>query len=158
RPIQRRCDDAVTQFVAGQLRTLRLGRGQAPACFELPPSFAELPPILALGAQLAHAPVLMQAGSAIAWPHVGDLDEPHTRAAMLESIADLEHMLGCREPLLAIDAHPDTATSNWARTQGEQRCIPVFHHHAHVASVLAEHGRERALGVAWDGTGLGPDH
>lgn len=158
RPIQRRCDDSVAQFVGGRLRTLRLGRGFTPAQFELPPSFAELPPILALGAQLAHAPVLMQAGSAIAWPHVGDLDEPHTRTAMHESIADLTHMLGVHEPpLWAIDAHPGYASSSWARAQVGQRCVPVFHHHAHVASVLAEHGRERALGVAWDGTGLGPD-
>src|SRR5690606_21033895 len=81
----------------------------------------------------------------------------HTRAAMHASIDDLSRMLGAAPRLLAIDAHPDYASSAWARAQPDRRCIPVFHHHAHVAAVPAEHGREPALGVAWDGTGLGAD-
>ncbi len=158
RAIVRRCDDSVTQVVADELRVLRLGRGLAPARFELPERFAALPPMLALGAQRAEAPVLARDALATAWPHVGDLDGPDARAAMAASIADVSRMLGCTPTLLAIDAHPDYASSLWARARPNRRCLPVFHHHAHVAAVLAEHGRSRALGVAWDGAGLGPDH
>jgi hydrogenase maturation protein HypF len=157
RPIHRRCDDSVAQVVAGELRVLRLGRGFAPASVELPVAFAELPPMLGLGAQLAHAPVLAVGTQAIAWPHVGDLDEPHTRAAMLESIEDLSRVLGCTPATLVVDAHPDYASGLGARAQPQRRCVAVHHHHAHVAAVLAEHGRDAALGVAWDGAGLGVD-
>jgi hydrogenase maturation protein HypF len=158
--IQRRCDDSVVQVVAGRPRVLRLGRGHAPASFELP-ALAGLPTMLALGAQLGHAPALLHGGRAWVWPHVGDLDEADTRAAMASSIADLCRMLNAEPARVIIDAHPDYATSLWARSEARARGFAVeavFHHHAHVAAVLAEHGRARALGFAWDGTGLGPDH
>jgi hydrogenase maturation protein HypF len=160
RAIQRRCDDSVVQVVADRARVLRLGRGLAPASVELP-ELAGLPVMLGLGAQLGQAPALLNGGRAWAWPHVGDLDEADTRTAMASSIADLCRMLGTAPARVIVDAHPDYATSLWARAEAPAQGFAVeavFHHHAHVAAVLAEHGRSQALGFAWDGTGLGPGH
>ncbi|MEZ4380062.1 MAG: carbamoyltransferase HypF [Nannocystaceae bacterium] len=157
RPILRRCDDAVVHLVGGAVRTLRLGRGLAPARLRVP---GEGPTILALGGDLQAAPLLAAGGEAIAWPHVGDLREPATRAALIEAQADLCAMVGAAPEVLACDAHPDYASSTWARAHAASIGAAVevaYHHHAHVASVLAEHGRERALGVAWDGVGFGVD-
>jgi len=154
RPILRRCDDSVVQIVAGQARTLRLGRGLAPAFFTAPACAAT---ILALGGDLQAAPVLAAAGEALAWPHVGDLRDPATRAAMLEAQADLCRMVGRPPEVLACDAHPDSVSAVWAHREPGARVERVFHHHAHVAATLAERGRERALGVAWDGAGMGED-
>lgn len=75
---------------------------------------------------------------------------------MVSGLEDLERMVGCRAPVVAIDAHPDYATTAWAESSG-RTLHRVWHHHAHVAAVLAEHGRARGLGLAWDGAGLGPD-
>lgn len=160
REIQRRCDDSVVHVVAGAARVLRLGRGLAPARVELPG--AELDgPVLALGAHLQHTPALASEGRALIWPYVGDLDEAHTRAAMAASLDDLCAMVGRRPARVVCDAHPDYATTLWAeqarRREPSLIVERVWHHHAHVAATLAEHGRERALGVAWDGAGLGPD-
>ena len=154
RPILRRCDDSVVQLVAGQARTLRLGRGLAPAFFTAPACEAT---ILALGGDLQAAPVLAAAGQALAWPHVGDLRDPATRSAMHEAQADLCRMVGRPPEVLACDAHPDSISAVWARGEPGSRVERVFHHHAHVAATLAEHGREGALGVAWDGAGMGED-
>ncbi|MEZ4451289.1 MAG: Sua5/YciO/YrdC/YwlC family protein [Nannocystaceae bacterium] len=158
RPILRRCDDSVIQIAGGRPRVLRLGRGLAPARFALPGPTA---PLLALGGHLAQAPVLATHGEAIAWPHVGDLDDADARAAMAASQADLCRFVGVDPQVVAVDAHPDYATTLWAREREREgsprRIMPVHHHHAHVAAVLAEHGRESALGVAWDGVGMGED-
>ena len=161
REIQRRCDDSVVQVVDGRTRVLRLGRGLAPTSVAMPEAFAELPAMIGLGAQLEAAPMLLVGGRAIAWPHVGDLDEPATRAAMIEAVADVQAMLGVEAPTLVIDAHPDAAIRSWALAEGRRtgaEVRAVFHHQAHVAAVLAEHGRTSALGFAWDGTGYGFDH
>lgn len=158
REILRRCDDSLVQVVAGELRVLRLARGFAPARFELEGLGA---PRLALGAHLQHTPALAREGRAFVWPYVGDLDEPEAREAMSRSLDDLCALLGAAPTHLVCDAHPDYASTVWAeaarRRDPQLRIERVWHHHAHVASVLAEHGRERALGVAWDGAGLGPD-
>jgi hydrogenase maturation protein HypF len=157
RAILRRCDDSVVQVVEGRARVLRLGRGLAPARLALPEPFAGLPPMLGLGASLQAAPMLALAGRAIAWPHVGDLDEPRTRAAMAGAIEDLSALQGHRVSRLAVDAHPDDPSASWATRQPGAFVDRIHHHHAHVAAVLAEHGRAAALGVAWDGVGYGID-
>ena len=153
RAIARRCDDSVVQVVAGRPRVLRLGRGHAPLHLPLP---GAREPIVALGGHLKHAPVMARDGEALLWPHVGDLDGVAAREAMVRSLEDLERMSGRRASMLALDAHPDYATSIWAEASGRTLCR-VWHHHAHIASVMAEHGVDATLGFAWDGAGLGPD-
>ena len=160
RPIVRRCDDSVVQVVLGRARVLRLARGLAPATIALDgvdglPA-ADAPPVLAVGAHLKQAPALAADGRIVLWPHVGDLDSARTREAMAASLADMQAFLGVAPAAVAADAHPDYATSLWAWSSG-RLVIPVQHHHAHVAACLAEHGEQAALGVAWDGVGLGAD-
>ncbi len=152
RPIARRADDSVAQVAGGRMRALRVARGLAPVA--LP--FAGDGSTLALGGHLKQAPVLTTERQAVLWPQVGDLHGAGARDAMAAALADLERFLGRRAEAIACDAHPDYATTIWAERSGRP-VVPVWHHHAHVAAVLAEHGRDAALGFAWDGVGLGPD-
>ncbi len=153
RPIARRCDDAVVQVVDGAPQTLRLGRGLGPLRMPLPAATA---PILAVGGHLKNAGACAVEGEAVLWPHVGDLDTPRSRAAFDESLSGLCDFMRLQPALVACDAHPDYASTQWAEKSGHP-LIRVQHHHAHVAAVLAEHGLEEALGVAWDGAGYGDD-
>lgn len=171
RPIVRRCDDSVVQVVLGHARVLRLARGLAPVTIALggaggladapADALADAPPILAVGAHLKQAPALAVGGRVVLWPHVGDLESARTREAMAASLADIQAFLGVAPAAVAADAHPDYASSQWAWTVARaagRLVVPVQHHHAHVAACLAEHGEQAALGVAWDGVGLGADH
>ena len=89
--------------------------------------------------------------------HIGDLDTPAALAAFERVIADLLRLYGKEPVAVAHDLHPDLESTRWARAQGA-RLVPVQHHHAHLASCLADHGSEGpALGVTFDGTGLGLD-
>lgn len=153
RPIARRADDSVVHVVGGRMRALRVARGLAPVALSFG---AARTPVLGLGGHLKQAPVLADGGRAVLWPQVGDLHTAGAREAMAESLVDLERFLGRRATTIACDAHPDYATTLWAEASGRPMA-PVWHHHAHVGAVLAEHGEEKALGFAWDGTGLGPD-
>ncbi|MCA9692004.1 MAG: carbamoyltransferase HypF, partial [Myxococcales bacterium] len=153
REILRRADDSVVQLVGGRARTLRAARGLRPRTLALPGVGG---PTLALGGHLKQAPALWVDGRVALWPELGDLDTPRARDAMIATIADVEAFLGVRAERVAHDAHPDFATTIWAEQSGRSS-IPVWHHHAHVAAVLAEHGRAAALGFAWDGYGRGAD-
>lgn len=152
RPIVRRCDDAVVRIIDGRARTLRLGRGRAPTVVHL----AVGPELLAVGGHLKCAPAAAIGDEAVLWPHVGDLDGPRSRAALRDAVQGLTAFLDLRPVAIAHDAHPDYGSTRVAEALGLPR-IAVHHHHAHVASVMAEHGLVDALGFAWDGTGLGPD-
>lgn len=152
RRVARRSDDSVVQVVAGRPRVVRLGRGLCPTRITLPTRV----PILAVGGHLKQAPVLAWDGEAVLWPHVGDLLDPAARVAMADSIADLERTCGVKGSIVAVDAHPDYASTRWAEASG-RRVAAVWHHHAHAAAVMAEYDVDEALAFTWDGVGLGAD-
>ncbi|HXH77574.1 carbamoyltransferase HypF [Nocardioides sp.] len=158
RPIHVPCDDSVARFVTGAELALRRSRGHAPLPVALP--FA-VDPVLALGADLKNTCAL--ASGRYAWfsQHIGDLDDLATQSALTASEAHLEELTGIRPDVLVADAHPGYRSSRWAREHAAGREVrTVQHHHAHVASVMGEHGLgidETVIGVTFDGTGYGTD-
>src|SRR5439155_4963541 len=153
REIHTRADDSVARIVAGKAQPVRRSRGHVPEPIEL--GFSA-PPVLAVGANLKNAVCMTRDGEAYLSPHVGDLDHLETFAFFREVIGKLEQLLGVRPEVVACDLHPDYVSTRWALESG-LRSEPVQHHHAHLASCLAEHGRSGpSLGVVFDGTGCGP--
>lgn len=156
RDIETRADDSVVRVVAGAPMILRRGRGYVPRGIDLPRKFEE--PVLAAGAQLKNAVCIGAGNSAVLGPHVGDLDSLETFAAFEDSIEQMKQFTGVRPRVIAHDLHPDYISTHWAKRQSGATLIPVQHHHAHVVSVMAEHGLTgNVAGVAYDGTGYGTD-
>lgn len=155
RPIARHVDDSVAWIVDGETRLLRRARGYAP----LPVLVRRaLPPVLGVGAHLKNAIALSVERHVFISQHIGDLETPEAMAAFDRVIADLLRMYGVTPAAIGHDLHPDYLSTRWAQEQRDVRLVPVQHHHAHLAACLAENGiDEPALGVAWDGTGYGPD-
>ncbi|MDB5041377.1 MAG: (NiFe) hydrogenase maturation protein HypF [Candidatus Eremiobacteraeota bacterium] len=157
RRIARRIDDSVARVTAAGSSVLRRARGFAPRAIVTIPATRS---ILAVGGDLKNAIALVVAGQAFVSQHVGDLDHLPARDAFEQTVHDLCAMYEIHEDelLLAHDAHPEYASSVFARsTLGEH--VAIQHHRAHVASVLAERGEwdREVIGVAFDGTGYGDD-
>ncbi|MBK6404241.1 MAG: carbamoyltransferase HypF [Holophagales bacterium] len=175
RPVERHVDDSVGWLHGDALQLLRRARGFAP----LPvPVRVNLPPILAVGAHLKNVVGLGLGSEVVLSQHVGDLETPEALAAFERVVADLLRLWEAAPVAIAHDLHPDYLSTRWARRaaagdesegplppailaaarEGRLRLVPVQHHHAHLASCLAENGVEGpALGVTWDGTGYGTD-
>ncbi|MEO8053924.1 MAG: carbamoyltransferase HypF [Acidobacteriota bacterium] len=158
RLIARHVDDSVARVFAGAPRLLRRARGWAP----LPvPVREELPVILGVGAHMKTAVALSVGRQVFLSQHVGDLETPEALEAFERVIADFERLWGVSPIAVAHDLHPGYASTTFAKRLAEERGIPAFsvqHHHAHLAACLAENEVEGpALGVTWDGTGLGTD-
>ncbi len=158
RPIHVPCDDSVTRWVAGLEAPVRRSRGEAPLPLTLP---FEGPPVLAVGSDLKNTFCLAEGRLAWLSAHVGDMDDLATLRAFGAAEAHLEELTGVRPVALAVDRHPAYRSRRWAVEHAEGRPVHgVQHHHAHVASTMAEHGipsGERVLGIAFDGTGYGDD-
>lgn len=154
RRIVRPVDDSVTRLICGREMVLRRSRGHAPAAIAV----AGLRPgILALGAHLKTTIALSGAGKVLLSQHVGDLATVAARSAHARIITDLARLHGVTPRIVARDLHPDYASSRAAPAIGLP-VVGVQHHLAHVVACMAEHGiRPPVLGVAWDGTGYGPD-
>jgi hydrogenase maturation protein HypF len=155
RDIHMRCDDSVTRVLAGRPRPIRRARGYVPV-----PVFLkeELPPILAVGAELKNTVCLTRRCEAFVSQHIGDLENLETLRSFEHTISHLECILEIEPRCVAHDLHPDYLNTQWAlRHQGIPR-LAVQHHHAHIAAVMAENGLNGpVLGLAMDGTGFGPD-
>jgi hydrogenase maturation protein HypF len=159
RPIHVRCDDSVTRVVAGLESPVRRSRGYAPHAVRLP---WECPcPILAVGGQLKATFALGRGRHAFLSHHLGDLDHYDAYRAFRRDVGLYEQLFDLRPQLVAHDLHPDYSSSSYARERAAVDGIEsmgVQHHHAHLASCMAEHGlTEAMIGVAFDGTGLGTD-
>jgi len=156
REIAAPCEDSVARVVAGVPTLLRRARGFVPRPVAVERPFAE--PVLACGAQLKSAICLGVGDLAYLGPHIGDLETPESVELFAESVERMERFVGVRAEVVAHDLHPDYASTRYALARGARLRIAVQHHHAHLASALAEHGvRGPALGLAWDGTGYGHD-
>ena len=158
RPIARHVDDSVARVFAGAPRLLRRARGWAP----LPvPVREELPAILGVGAHMKTAVTLSVGRQVFLSQHVGDLETPEALDAFTRVVADFEKLWRVAPVAVAHDLHPGYASTVFAKKLATERGIPAFavqHHHAHLAACLAENEAEGpALGVCWDGTGLGTD-
>jgi hydrogenase maturation protein HypF len=160
RAIHNRTDDSVVRVVENETVLLRRSRGYAPYPLHLP--FA-LPPLLAVGGELKNTFCLTHDTYAFMSHHIGSMDNYATIQAFEQGVAHYAHLFRTQPTLIAHDLHPDYAATRYAQTRAESEGIPavaVQHHHAHIASVLAENGHkgnQPVIGVCFDGTGYGTD-
>jgi hydrogenase maturation protein HypF len=155
RDILLRCDDSVLRPRAGRLRQLRRSRGYVPV-----PVFLgeEVPPILAVGGELKNTICLTNVDHAFLSQHVGDLENLGSYKFFEEAIHHLQTILEIKPETIAYDLHPDYFSTKWALQQTGIELVAVQHHHAHIASCMAENQLSgKVIGIALDGTGYGTD-
>jgi hydrogenase maturation protein HypF len=159
RDIHVRCDDSVSRMVDDVELPIRRSRGYAPQPMILP---LECPvPILAVGGQLKVTFALGSGNQAFLGHHMGDLDHYDAYKAFRKDVELYRQLFDIAPECLAHDLHPDYATTRYAEEiarRSGMRLLSVQHHHAHLASCMAEHGLTGpVIGVTFDGTGFGTD-
>jgi hydrogenase maturation protein HypF len=156
RPIHVPCDDSVVRVVDDRELPIRRSRGYAPLPVDLG---RDGPAVLAVGGELKNTFCLTDGARAYLSGHIGDMETLETLQAFERAVGQLSEIR--HEPVrLAADLHPGYHTRSWAeRRAGDRPLDLIQHHHAHVVSLLAEHGRlgEPVIGVSFDGTGYGCD-
>jgi hydrogenase maturation protein HypF len=171
RPIANRCDDSVVLVddprpspLASRLSplvTIRRARGYAPQPITLPDMFHVKHAVLAVGAEFKNAFALAQGNRAFLSPHIGTVATVRGERFWLDTFARYAAWTGIRPEVVACDLHPDYASTRLAERLSLDLGLPLIkvqHHHAHVLSVMAEHGLAGpTLGLAFDGTGYGTD-
>jgi hydrogenase maturation protein HypF len=162
RPIERHMDDSVMHLVCDTPQFLRRARGYAPLPVTVPHSDRV---VLALGAHQKNTIALAVEDRVFVSQHIGDLDSIETRKAGERVVRDFLRLYAATPDVVAHDRHPDYAstqlaealTAKGALLEGAAR-VAVQHHHAHLVACLADACiEERALGIIWDGSGLGSD-
>jgi hydrogenase maturation protein HypF len=156
RDIHMRCDDSVTRITAGGMQFLRRSRGYAPE--PIPLAFACPVPLLACGGHLKNTFCLGKERQAFLSHHIGDLQNLETLTSFREGIDHFKQLFDIVPQAVAYDFHPDYLATKHALGLDLPYAIGVQHHHAHIASVLAEHALAGpVIGVAADGSGYGTD-
>ena len=160
RDIVRRLDDSVERITPQGPMVLRRARGRAPATFALPPGFGDAPQVVAYGGQMKAAICLIRDGRALLSHHLGDLDDALTFAEFQRAEADYAALFDHYPAVAACDLHPGYRASRHAATRGLP-LVQVQHHHAHIASCLADNlwplDAGPVAGIVLDGMGLGTD-
>ncbi len=159
RDIYMRTDDSVVRTFQGRERVLRYSRGYVPQPLDLSidPGIP-LRELLACGAELKNTFCMTKDRYAILSQHIGDLENYETLVFFQETLANLKKLFRVEPQAVAYDLHPSYMSSRFALALPIERKIGVQHHHAHIASCMAEnHLHGKAIGVALDGTGYGTD-
>jgi hydrogenase maturation protein HypF len=156
RAIHIRTDDSVVRPLRGREALLRRSRGYAPEPLRLA---ARLPrPVLACGAELKNTFCLAAEDRAFVSHHIGDLENFETLRSFTEGIGHFRRLFDIEPEVVAHDLHPEYLSTKYALELGDVDLVGVQHHHAHIASCLADNGEEGpVIGVAFDGTGFGAD-
>lgn len=159
REIYNRTDDSVMMFSGKQVRLIRRSRGYAPSPVNLS---INADGIFAAGAELVNCFCLGKGQKAIMSQHIGDLKNLETLEFYTESLDRFIEMFRVTPSLIVCDLHPDYLSTRFAEEfavlNGKLPLIRVQHHHAHIASCMAENGLdEKVIGISMDGTGYGTD-
>ena len=156
REIYRQVDDSVVHFIGGAAAVLRRARGYVPQ-----PILSKLSSevdILACGADMKNTFCFVKGNQLICSEHIGDLEEASVYHHYLSSIEHLAGLFNVKPKAVVCDLHPGYFSSRYAKSIGGVEVIEVQHHWAHIASVLAEHGKtDKVIGIVCDGTGFGTD-
>ncbi len=155
RDIYLRSDDSIIRRSAGEVRFIRRSRGYIPT-----PVFLnkKVPPILACGAELKNTICLTKGNRAFLSQHIGDLENLATYDFFQLTIRHMKRILDIVPEIIACDLHPDYMSTRYALEQGGVEKIKIQHHHAHIASCMAENKLEGdVIGLSFDGTGYGSD-
>jgi hydrogenase maturation protein HypF len=152
------CDDSVVRVVDDVELPIRRSRGYAPLPIALP---IPVRPAMAVGADLKNTMAVADGEYAWLSQHIGDMDNLATLSAFDAAQQHLQELTGVTPEVLVADNHPLYRSTAWAHRNAAGRPVrTVQHHHAHIASVMAEHGldgSQQVLGFAFDGTGYGSD-
>jgi hydrogenase maturation protein HypF len=164
RQIINRVDDSVVRLVQGEARLLRRGRGYAPAPISLPEGFEQVPDLLALGGELKNTFCLLRQGQAVLSQHIGDLENLISYEDYLNNLKLFARLFDHHPTHLVADRHPNYRSTQHAKALAKEKNLPLLlvqHHHAHIASVLADNAWPltggKVLGIALDGSGYGED-
>ena len=155
REIHNRCDDSIARTSAGAMQIFRRARGFVPNPVPLGLSG---PCVLATGPELKNTFCLVRRDEAYLSQYIGDLNNQATLEYYEEALERMKKVLNVEPEIVAYDLHPDYLATRFAKRLSTERKIGVQHHHAHIASVMAEHHLEGpVIGVSFDGTGYGTD-
>jgi hydrogenase maturation protein HypF len=155
REIQTRVDDSVVQTFEGREYPVRRSRGFVPEPVDLGMPVRE---ILACGGELKNTLCLTKDRYAILSPHIGDLENLETMEFFRDTLGHLKRFFRVSPVAVAYDLHPNYLSTRFALEESGLPPIGVQHHHAHIASCMADNGLDgRVIGVAFDGTGYGTD-
>ncbi|MDO4400817.1 MAG: carbamoyltransferase HypF [Coriobacteriia bacterium] len=160
RAILSRYDDSVVRLIELDtnmkfVQLVRRARGYAPQALELPnPDGLQ---VFATGPEQKNTFALVNGDRTFVSQHIGDMENAETSDAWFEAKRTYERLFEAKPQLVACDLHPEYLTSKWAAGQ-ELPVEQVQHHHAHIAAVMGENELDEAVcGIAFDGTGYGPD-
>jgi hydrogenase maturation protein HypF len=156
RAIHMRTDDSVARAFGGRPMLIRRSRGYAPEPVPVAGGFRR--PVLACGAELKNTFCLGKEQHAFVSHHIGDLENAETLHSFVEGIAHFSRLFDITPQVVAHDLHPEYLSTKYAAELDGVDLIAVQHHHAHIASCLADNALDGpVIGVAFDGTGYGPD-
>ncbi len=160
RPIHIRCDDSVVRGFRGEPYPIRRSRGYAPRPLAVADGFRRH--TLACGGELKNTFCVAKERHVFLSHHIGDMENYETLRSFREGVEHYCNLFDVRPELVVYDLHPEYLSTKYARELEEDGlpAVGVQHHHAHVASCLADNERptdERVIGVAFDGTGYGTD-
>jgi len=156
RAIHIRTDDSVARTFRGREMVLRRSRGYVPEPVTVATAFRR--PVLACGAELKNTFCLAKGNRAFVSHHIGDLENAETLRSFTEGIEHFRRLFGIDPQVVAYDLHPDYLSTKYALDLDGIDLVGVQHHHAHIASCLADNGESGpVIGVAFDGTGYGTD-
>ncbi|MGZ9234348.1 MAG: carbamoyltransferase HypF [Anaerolineales bacterium] len=157
RNIHTRAEDSVARVDHGNIVYLRRSRGYVPGPVRLP---FELKATLAVGGERKNTFCLARGHDAFLSQHIGDMGNPATHEPFRQGVEHLSHILRIVPEIIAHDLHPDYFTTQYAhRSTMDVQHIGVQHHHAHIASCMADNGLDerQLIGLSFDGTGYGTD-
>jgi len=155
RDIYLRSDDSIVRRAAGKIRFVRRSRGYVPVPVFLKQS---VPQIIACGAELKNTVCLTRGKTAFISQHIGDLENLATDDFFRLTVDHLKRILDINPEIIACDLHPDYLSTRYAEEQHRVKLIRVQHHHAHIASCMAENKLDNTvIGLSFDGSGYGTD-
>lgn len=161
RKIRIRLDDSVARVIDGQPQMIRRSKGYAPVPLYINNHLTKKDTILAVGGQLKSSFSVSKGAFAYVSQYFGDLDSKEACDIYTENVERMKELFRIKPILAVCDLHPLYFTTRYAEDYAKEHSIPILkvqHHHAHVASVMAEHDLQGSIiGVSFDGTGYGMD-